>query len=171
MIDVAPEKASLTVDARNRLIQMPPPLNVLAGCASLPLPEFGGKDRPEAVPPEPDGFMADIDASLVSKVLDLAQRQRKPGVEHDRGADHRRRAFETAEEIAHPASLSRQLGGIRPVLTLTIPPTNLPDAFQIERVSVLTMPQRVVRAAGAPGRRTSIMECIDGSGSGLAAIL
>ncbi len=74
MIDGAPEIASLTVDAHKHFIQMPSPLNVPASRPPLPFPEFGGKERPEAVPPETDGFVADVDASLVQQVFDLAQR-------------------------------------------------------------------------------------------------
>ena len=52
---------------------MPLPLNVLASRPPLPLLEFGGKDRPEAVVPETDGFVADVDASFVQQILDLSQ--------------------------------------------------------------------------------------------------
>jgi len=33
---------------------------------------------PEPLPPEPDGFMADVDAALVQQILDVAERQGKP---------------------------------------------------------------------------------------------
>jgi hypothetical protein len=45
-----------------------------------PPPDLCGKHRAEPVPPETNCPVADVDTPLEQKVLDLAQRQRIPGV-------------------------------------------------------------------------------------------
>jgi len=51
---------------------MPSPL--WPGAHSIdPLPaDFSGEHRAEAVPPEPDRLVADVDAALVEKILETA---------------------------------------------------------------------------------------------------
>jgi len=107
MINGPPEIASLAVDPDENLIHVSPPLDVLASRSLLLFSKFGGEDGAEAVPPEPDRLMADVDAPFVQQVFDLAQRQREPDVKQDRSADHRRRAIEITERILHPESLPR----------------------------------------------------------------
>ncbi len=74
MINGSPEIASLAVDANKDLIQVPSPLDVLVSRRSLPLSEFGGKDRSETVSPEADGLVADINTPFVQQIFNLAQR-------------------------------------------------------------------------------------------------
>ncbi len=119
MINCPPEIASLAVDPDEDLIQVPPPLDVLASRSPLPFSKLDGEDGSEAVPPEPDSLMADVDAPFVQQVFDLAQRQREPDVKQDRSADHRRRAVEIAERITHPPSLPGT-GWIRSEFALTM---------------------------------------------------
>ena len=52
-----------------------------------PLPDLCGKHRAEPAPPETHRLVADVDAPLEQKILDLAQRQRIPDVHHHRQAD------------------------------------------------------------------------------------
>ena len=42
-----------------------------------PFPDLGSEHRNEAVPPEPNRFVADVDAALVEQILDIAKRQWK----------------------------------------------------------------------------------------------
>ena len=65
-----------------------------------------GSIRP--VPPEPDGLMADIDATLGQQILDVAQRQRVSHVHHHDQTDDLRRAVEIAERVAHGLKLPRR---------------------------------------------------------------
>jgi transposase InsO family protein len=46
--------------------------------------DLGSKQRTEPIPPEPHGFVADIDAALKQDVFDLAQRNRVTNVHHHR---------------------------------------------------------------------------------------
>ncbi len=41
-----------------------------------PLPDLRGEHRTEPVPPEPHGFVANIDTTLKQKIFNLPQRQR-----------------------------------------------------------------------------------------------
>jgi hypothetical protein len=75
---------------------MPPPV---AGSPAFyaALPDFGGEERAKAMPPKPDGLMADLDAALMQQVLDVPQREREPDVHHDRQADDLGRRLEVLE--------------------------------------------------------------------------
>jgi hypothetical protein len=44
--------------------------------------DFRGEHRAESVPPKPNCFVADFDASLVQQNLDIPQGARKPDVQH-----------------------------------------------------------------------------------------
>ena len=71
-------------------VQVPAPV----GIPTVMNPSFsdlGRKHRAEPVPPEPYRLVADIDAAVEKKILDLAQRKRIPDVHHHRQADYRRR--------------------------------------------------------------------------------
>ena len=59
------------------------------------------------MPPEPDSFVADIDAALMEQVLDVPKRKRKPDIEHHREADDLGAGLEVAEggSFAHLATL------------------------------------------------------------------
>ena len=59
--------------------------------------DLGGEDWAEAAPPEPHGFMADLDASLVQQVFDVAQRERKADLHHYRQANDLRARLEVLE--------------------------------------------------------------------------
>jgi hypothetical protein len=63
------------------------------------LPDLGGEHRTEAMPPKPDGLMADLDAALVQKVLDVPQREREPDIEHHRQSDDLGAGLEPFERI------------------------------------------------------------------------
>lgn len=75
MIDGPPETASLAIHPDEDLIQVPSPLDLPPSGLPLPRAKFGSEDGSEAVPPEPDGFVADVDAPFVQQVFDLALRQ------------------------------------------------------------------------------------------------
>jgi hypothetical protein len=96
VIHRSPQVVPLAVDLHEHLVQVPPPV---AGLNALDaaLPDFGGEDRAKAMPPKPDGLMADLDAALVQQILDVPQREREPDVHHNRQADDFGRRLEVLE--------------------------------------------------------------------------
>ena len=72
----------LAIDLHESLIQMPLPSQL--GTTLLdPIPaEFFGEHRAIPVPPEPDSFMADVDAALMKKIFHVWKRGRKPNIQH-----------------------------------------------------------------------------------------
>ena len=99
MINSPPQVMPLTVDLHEHLVQVPAPS---AGFHAFDaaLADLGGEDRAKAEPPEPDGLMADVDATLVKQILNIPQRQREPDIHHDRQADDFRAAVEIREWVA-----------------------------------------------------------------------
>jgi hypothetical protein len=63
------------------------------------LPDLRGKHRAEPVPPKPNRFMADFDAAFVQQILNIAERQREPNVQHHRQADDFRAALKALERV------------------------------------------------------------------------
>jgi hypothetical protein len=79
-----------------------------------PFANFSREHRTKSVPPEPRLFMADIDASLVQKILHVPKRKWKSNVHHDRQADDLGAAVKAIERVCfrheerlrnHPARL------------------------------------------------------------------
>ena len=70
---------------------------LVAQTADLLATDVGCKERTKAVPPEPHGLVAKIDAAFEQQVLDVAQAQREPDVHHHYQSDHLGRGVEIAE--------------------------------------------------------------------------
>ena len=88
MVDGAPEVVHLAADLRYHLVKMPSPM-AKASHATDPLAaNFGGKQRADPVPPEPNGFVADINAALEQQILHIPEAEGEPDVHHHRPADH-----------------------------------------------------------------------------------
>jgi hypothetical protein len=49
--------------------------------------DFCCKHRAKSIPPEPNRFMADVDAALMQEILDIPKRKRKSNAHHHRQAD------------------------------------------------------------------------------------
>ena len=94
----------LNVDPNENLVEMPGPgrvIRVLIAVSSDRLREH----RTEAVPPEPNRLMRDVDAALVEQVFNIPQRQRKTDIHHHREADDFGRSLEIPERITHRKAL------------------------------------------------------------------
>ena len=110
VIDRTPEVVPLAVDLHKNLIQMPLPTARLHPFDPA-LPDLGGEKRPKPVPPEPNRLVADLDAALVQKILDIPERQRKPNIQHHRQADNLGAGLEVLEwgAFGHARTLSGTL--------------------------------------------------------------
>jgi hypothetical protein len=58
------------------------------------LSDLCGEHWAEPVPPEPDGLVADVNATLMEQVFDVPKRKREAHVKHHRQADDLRAGFE-----------------------------------------------------------------------------
>ena len=69
-----------------------------------------GKHRTKAVPPEPHRFVADIDATFMQQILDIAKGKLKPDIHHHSKADDLGAGFEVAKGagFCHLARLGRR---------------------------------------------------------------
>ena len=105
---------------------MPLPIRMSAKVLNPISSDLGGEHRAEPVPPEPKRFVADIDATLMQQILDVAKGKRKPDVHHHRQADHLKAGFEVAKWAAfcHLEKLNCHPPRLKPVSSdraLTVP--------------------------------------------------
>ncbi len=115
MINRPPEVVGFAPNLDEHLVQVPLPLAVASALADAPFPDLGRGHRAEAVPPEPNRLVADVDTAFMEQILDIAKRQSKPDVHHHRKADDFRRRLEIAEWIAHPQKLRRGVTRLKPL--------------------------------------------------------
>lgn len=87
MINSAPQVMRLPIDPDEHFIQMPPPIRIRSMLYPS-FPDLTGEHRTEPVPPKPNCFMANIDASFKQQVFDLPKGQRISNVHHHREAGH-----------------------------------------------------------------------------------
>src|SRR5208282_6104268 len=106
-VDGAPKVAELAVDPHKDLIQMPAPLRIVAHARDAPFADLGSEHWTKPVPPQADGLVAYVDATLRQEILDIAQRQRVSHVHHHDQADDLWRAVKISERVAHSIRLPR----------------------------------------------------------------
>jgi hypothetical protein len=97
VIDGPPEVVGDTIDFCGNPIQMPPPVGQGPHSVDPLAADLGGEHRAEAVPPEPHGLMADVDAALLQHVFDVAQRERLTDGHHHGKTDDFRASLEVLE--------------------------------------------------------------------------
>ncbi len=95
--------------------------------AITPFPaDLSGKYFAKSVPPKLNGFVADMDAAFMQKILNIANRKCKPNINHDGHTDDIRIRLEVANGatfchpttlIARPARLNRICSDSVTVLT------------------------------------------------------
>ena len=69
--------------------------------------DLGCEQRAKSILPEPHRFVADLDATLVQKILHIPQRKRKPNIHHDGQTDNLGARLEVAKgaSFCHRATL------------------------------------------------------------------
>ena len=90
-----------SIDLHENLIQMPLPIRISTKLLDSILADFFGEHRAKPVPPEPDSFMADIDAAFMEKIFQDSKKERKPNIQHHRQADDLRGRVEVAKRGFH----------------------------------------------------------------------
>ncbi len=85
--------------------------------------DLGGKHQAEPVPPKPHRLVADIDATFMQQILDVAKGKWKPNVHHYRSADDLGGRLEVAKRGAfcHPVTLVGRLARLKLVSSDTAP--------------------------------------------------
>jgi hypothetical protein len=77
----------LAVDRHKPLIQVPLPACTRPYSISPSVADLNGQHRAKSVPPKPDRLMADVDASLMQQIFDIANRKWESDVQHHCQAD------------------------------------------------------------------------------------
>jgi hypothetical protein len=79
--------------------------------------DISSEHRTKSVPPEPKRFMANINATLMQQILDVAKGKRKPDVHHHSKADDFRAGFEVTGWVAfcHPERLADCPARLKPI--------------------------------------------------------
>jgi hypothetical protein len=107
VVDGPSEVVVHPVDLHVDLVQLPLSVMVRKHRLDALVPDLYCKHRTEPVPPEPHGFEADLDPSLVKKILNIAERQREPKLQHHRQTGDLWARLKVAEKGAfcHPPTL------------------------------------------------------------------
>jgi len=88
-----PKIVSFSIDLHKHFVHVPLPIGIGSELLDTPLADFGGKYRTKTVPPEPNRFMADFDASFVQQIFNIPKRKWKADIHHYRKANDLRRCF------------------------------------------------------------------------------
>ena len=78
VIDRSPQIMALAIDLHKHLVNVPAPMPETPHSALTLATDFCRKQRPKPIPPKPHCFMADVDAALEQKILNVAQAEREP---------------------------------------------------------------------------------------------
>lgn len=118
VINGSPEVVSLAVDLHEHLVEMPSPL-ARPHTLDPTFPDLGCEHRAEAMPPEPDRLVADVDPTFVQQVFDIPKRQREADIHHHGKTDNLARRLEVLEwaRSGHWKTLQRPLPRLKPGLS------------------------------------------------------
>ena len=86
LVDSPPKLEPFAIDLHENLVEMPAPMTRLHS-RNAPLFDIRCKHRTKSMPPVPDSFVTDINTAFVEQIFHVAQRKRKPDVQHHHKAD------------------------------------------------------------------------------------
>jgi hypothetical protein len=87
MIDRVPKVVLHPIYFHEYFIQMPLPIRMRTKLLNPLSSDLHGEHRTKSIPPEPHRFVADIDATFMQKIFDIAKLKREPDIHHHRQAD------------------------------------------------------------------------------------
>ena len=87
VINSPPQVVRHPIDFHKHLVEVPAPLFATAHAIHPLAPEFRREHGTKPIPPVSHRFLADLDASLIEQVLQVARRQWETNVEHRLQAD------------------------------------------------------------------------------------
>ncbi len=114
VINRTPQVVRLASDPDEHLAEVPSPLGKRP-MMNASSPDRSGEHRTESVPPEPNGFMANIDATLEQNIFYLPKRQWIADVHHNHEANHLGRAVEMTKWIAQCRRLRIATPRLKPI--------------------------------------------------------
>ena len=94
VVDGPPQVMQFTANLHKNLVHVPPPV-ARPHSRNPTFPDFRSKHRPE-----PNRFMADVNAPLMQQILHVAEQQWKTDVHHHRQPNDLGRGFEVSEVAA-----------------------------------------------------------------------
>ena len=100
VIDGMQEVVTLSFDLHEHPVGRPLACQKHAQLLHPFLTDLGRKQRAKSVLPELYGFVSDVNPEFTGRVVDIAKRQSKPGIEHDRQADGLGAGSEVAKRAA-----------------------------------------------------------------------
>lgn len=115
VIHGSPEIVLFAINLHKGFAQMPTPTTRFHALDPS-FPDHSREHRAEPKPPKSDGFIADVDASLVQQIFDVPQRRWKADVEHHSKADDLRARLEVLEwgAFCHERRLVSRLARFTP---------------------------------------------------------
>ena len=119
VVNGPPEVVRFTVDFYENFIQMTLPIRMSTKLLNPFSSDLRGEQRPKAIPPKPDRFVADVDPALMQKIFHITQRKRISNVQHYRQANDLWRRFKIAKWTAfcHPEKLGEPPAHFNQVLS------------------------------------------------------
>ncbi len=117
MINRPPKVMRLAIDLHEIIIQVPLPIRVSAHLLNALPADFSSEHPAKPIPPEPNGFVADINAAFVQKILNIPKRRRETDIELHRQPDDLGASFEVAKwrTFGHEQKLDRRPARLKPV--------------------------------------------------------
>jgi hypothetical protein len=99
VVDSSPEIVPFAAYLHEDLVQLLPPLGATSHRFRSAFPDLVREVCAEAVDPEADTFVADINAALVQQVFNIPKRERKSDIHQYGELDDFGRGFEVAERV------------------------------------------------------------------------
>lgn len=99
MIRGPPEIMLGSIDLHENLVEVPPPLGVLAEVERPSSLDLSRKQRPKSIDPKAGTLMAGVYPALSEKVLHVPERQWKADIHHHGQLDDSTRRFEVAKRV------------------------------------------------------------------------
>ena len=135
MINSSPKIMGLTVDFHKDLIKMPFPIWVFGNWVHSFLADLPSEEWAKFVPPIPDRFMANINASFMEEIFYISKRKWKSDIHHHGETNDLRWCFKIAKRIGilYPKTLWECCDIVKVSFPLTVPTRDLYLTFDFKR--------------------------------------
>jgi hypothetical protein len=141
MIGNAPKVMPLPVYFHERCVQKPAPAVHRSHRLCPALTDLNGKHRARSVPTKPDGFVTDVDASLVQQIFDIVRRKREPDIQHNGTTDDLGARLEISKwaVFCRQVTLDSRTARLKPVSSDSAASSHMPTSRQRSKPSPLAI--------------------------------